>query len=170
MIPSHFHLHHKIPEYAGLVMRQSAMAHLYMQTILSYSYCYNHFHLSFCPHASSTYWRLQSITFMAWNSASELYAKWYWQDYLLKCNILKSKSSKKFKVREQTKSGSMQTPARDTFTNGDSALTTEVLQIYKWSFLKIPNGHQTTETVNPAVSCIQTCNHKRNPMSWLDLI
>lgn len=40
---------------------------------------------------------------MAWNSASELYAKWYWQDYLLECNILKSKSAKKFKVQEQTK-------------------------------------------------------------------
>lgn len=25
-------------------MRQSVMAHLYMQTILSYRYCYNHFH------------------------------------------------------------------------------------------------------------------------------
>lgn len=88
MMPSHYHLHHKSPQYAGLFISHAVMAHLYVQTIPSY--CYNHFHLVFCPRASFTYWWLQSITFMAWNSASELYAKWHWQDYLLECNILKS--------------------------------------------------------------------------------
>lgn len=87
-------------------MSQSVMAHLYVQTTPSYSYRYNHFHLFFCPHASSTYWWLQSIIFMAWNSVSELYAKWHWQDYLLKCNSLKSEVPWNLRCQEENKAAS----------------------------------------------------------------
>lgn len=47
----------------------------------------------------------------------------------------KTQSFMKFKVQVEMKSSSLQTSARDTFTNAVSALDTKVLRIRKCSFL-----------------------------------